>query len=261
MKAIFPATEARLKEWMAQPEVLGVLLVGSKSHEHADRLSDDDLEVLLTDESGARLSPTDFVEIFLEGEGQIAKLIYDTQYTTLSDLRRKASSNLDLDRWPYERAGILFDRDGTVQSAIKAAATMDAEFRQLRLLHATLDVGIAARRAEKTLKRSAQASARMLLARSVKALSRILFALEWRWVPLDHWLEAELQTLQDPTQAVPKLLQGLIETEPAPLLSALAGLEELLYAEGVPRPAGRRDLFFELIHPSRASERAIHGLF
>jgi hypothetical protein len=34
-----------------------------------------------------------------------------------------------------------------------------------------------------------------------------------------------------------------------------------LFAEGVPRAADRRALFYELLHPSRASERAIHGLY
>ena len=47
MYNIFPQTAARLSQWQSQPDVLGVLLVGSKSRGHADELSDDDLEVLL----------------------------------------------------------------------------------------------------------------------------------------------------------------------------------------------------------------------
>ena len=88
----------------------------------------------------------------------------------------------------------------------------------------------------------------------------MIFALEWRWVPLDHWWEAELRTLDDPAAVGPLLVEALVESTPAPLQEALARLEDRLYAEGVPHPAGRRDLFLELIHPSQAEERAIHGL-
>jgi hypothetical protein len=137
---------------------------------------------------------------------------------------------------------------------------MDAEFRHKRLLHATIDTTIAASRAAKTLRRGMEVAGRQLIARGAKALSRILFALEGRWVPMDHWLEAELKTLTDPTGAAPLLLTAVKSGSPAPLLEALQGLEEPLAAEGVPRPAARRALFYELVHASRAEERAMHGL-
>lgn len=261
MAKIFPQTEKRLAEWIAQPEVLGVLLVGSKSRGHNDALSDDDLEVLLTGEAFAKLAPGDCVEWYFEGEGSDRRLIHDTQYTSLSDLQRKAGSAIDLDHWPYEKAQILFDRDGSsVTQAIKAAASMSAEFRYARLRHATIDAGSAAGRAEKTLKRGFEGAGRLLVARSAKALARLLFALEWRWVPLDHWLEPELKTLADPSGAGPKLVEALVSGQPAPIREALKGLEDRLFEEGVPRPEDRLKLFFELIHPSNVAERAIHGL-
>ena len=261
MREIFPATAARVAVWADQPEVLGVVLIGSQSRGHADSLSDDDLEVLLTDEAAAARAPADCGELFFEGEGESRRLIYDTQYTSLSDLRRKAGSVHDLDHWPYERARVLFDRDGQTAAAVRAAGSMDPAFRQIRLLHATIDTGIAARRAEKTLRRGHQAAARLLIARGAKALSRVLFALNDRWVPLDHWLDSELRTISDPTGAAPLLIGALVSGRPERLLDALDGLEDLLAAEGVPRPPGRRDLFFELVHPGRAAERAIHGLY
>ena len=49
MQDIFPGTAEKLEEWKSRPEVLGVLLVGSKSRGYNDDLSDDDLEVLLGD--------------------------------------------------------------------------------------------------------------------------------------------------------------------------------------------------------------------
>jgi hypothetical protein len=261
MQAIFPATAARLEEWKAQPGVLGVLLVGSKSLGHNDALSDDDLEVLLTDEAFAQIAPAECGEVFVEGEGAARKLIYDVQYTAYSSLQQKSHSHHDLDHWPYERAGILFDRDGRVQAAVAAAARMDPAFRHTRLLHSTIDAWVAPRRAAKTLQRGADCAGRMIISRGAKALARVLFALEERWVPLDHWLEAELRTLDDPAQAGVLLCEAVSTGDPAPLEAALNRLEDRLFAEGVPRASERRALFYELLHPSRASERAIHGLY
>ena len=78
-RPIFAGTAARVAQWRVQPEVVGVLLVGSKSRGHADVLSDDDLEVLLTDEAFAQRVPTDCIELLEEGEGPQQKLIYDAQ--------------------------------------------------------------------------------------------------------------------------------------------------------------------------------------
>jgi len=260
MQAIFPETAARLEEWKQRPEVLGVLLVGSKSRGHADELSDDDLEVLLTDEAFAQIAPADCSELRIRGEGPQRKLIFDVQYTSLSDLKRKANSPFDLDHWPYERAGVLFDRDGSVAVAVAAAGRMDAEFRHKRLQHATIDALAAPSRAAKTLGRGAEGAGRLLIARGARALARIIFALESRWVPLDHWLEAELRTLDDPQQVGPALVSALTCGDPAPLQDALSRLEDRLAAEGIARPAERHVLFMELIHPARAAERAMHGL-
>jgi hypothetical protein len=98
------------------------------------------------------------------------------------------------------------------------------------------------------------------VARGAKALARALFALEWRWTPFDHWLERELVTLDDPLRIGPRIVAALRERRSAPLLEALTSLEDRLAEEGVARPAGRRALFLELIHSSRAEERARHAL-
>jgi hypothetical protein len=258
MSDIFPATAARLAEWQANPDVLGVLLVGSKSRGHTDALSDDDLEILLSDAAFAQLAPEACGEVLTQGEGASRRMIYDAQLTSLTALEDKATSILDLDHWPYERARVLFDRDGRVAQAVAAAGRMDSEFRRLRLLHATLDAWIAPRRAVKTIKRGYAGAARLGVTRGARALARVLFALEWRWMPLDHWLDAELATLDDPIQAGPRLVDALVTGDPAPLLAALDGLEDRLFSEGVPRPSDRIAVFYAVNHPTRAAERAVH---
>jgi hypothetical protein len=199
--------------------------------------------------------------VLIEGEGASRRIIFDTQYTTLTDLILKAGSPHDLHRWPYERARVLWDQDGHVQAAVEQAGRMAPEFRRLRLLHATIDAWVAPRRAAKTMRRGAEGAGRLIIVRGAKAMLRVLFALEGRWVPLDHWIEAELRTLDDPTGAGPLVIDALVRADPAPLEAALDGLEDRLADENVPRPAGRLALFYELLHPDRAAERAIQGLY
>ncbi|MNX75075.1 hypothetical protein D3C86_1065330 [compost metagenome] len=259
-QTLFPETAARLEAWRASDDVVGVLLVGSKCRGYGDALSDDDLEVLLTDEAHARLSPEATSEVVFSGEGASRKLVYDAYYTAISDLEGKVASPRDLDHWPYEQAQVLFDRDGRVEAAVRAAGRMDLAFRRLRLLHAGIDAYNAVYRAQKCKRRDFEAAVATNVARGAKALSRLLFALEGRWVPMDHWLEPELASLSDSEACVPLLLQALKTHDPDPLLQALTRLQSALEAEGFPAPSERAALFLTLIHPSRADERLIHGL-
>lgn len=260
MQEVFPQTARRLEEWKSDPKVLGVLLVGSKSRGYGDELSDDDLEVILTDESHSRLSPAATIEFLFVGEGESRRTVFDAYYTSLSDLRSKAASARDLDHWPYEAARVLFDRDGRVGAAVEAAAKMAPEFRRARLLHGTVDAGVAFRRASKTSGRGMEGAGRLIVSRGARALVRVVFALEWRWAPLDHWLEPALRGLPNGGRFADRLGEALLSGSSRPLAEELEELEERLHAEGVPRTPDRLTLFLELIHPSRAEERALHGL-
>jgi hypothetical protein len=250
----------KLEEWKRDPDVVGVVLVGSKTRGFNDALSDDDLEVLLDERAYAKLAPSECISLGYEGEGETKRLAYDAQLTSLADLVRKRTSPIDLDRWPYEKAVVLHDPSSRVAEAVAAAGRMDPEFRAIRLKHAMLDAAIAARRAEKTLKRGYEGAVRLLLARSARALLRIAFALESRWVPLEHWLERELETLPDPERVGPAALELLASPKPEIAFAALERLQPRLMEAGVPGPEGRLQLFLELIHPSRADERAIHAV-
>jgi hypothetical protein len=95
----------------------------------------------------------------------------------------------------------------------------------------------------------------------VRALTRVVFALEWRWAPLDHWWEKDLATLGDPHGARAPLLEAMRTLDPRPLETALGRLDGALAAEGVPaRPEARIELFLTLVHASNAVERARHAV-
>ena len=255
---LFEETLEAIEAWKARPEVIGIVHVGSKSRGHGDATSDDDLEIVLTEEAYSALTPAGCIEVLVNGQG---REIWDAQMLPLSDLMRKAGSTLDLDRWPYEQAPIVFDRDGRVSTVVANIGSMSSEFRSARILHGALDAGINAHRSQKARSRSQEVAARALIGRAALALTRIVFALERRWAPLDHWLEKELRTLEDPSAAADGIRDGLTNADPAAIFHALSRLEARLAADGFPTErAGRQALFAELIHPARAAERAVHGL-
>ena len=64
---LHPRTRERLADWRADPEVRGVLWVGSRSRGYGDQMSDDDLEILLTPEAHARITPGEDFEVEREG--------------------------------------------------------------------------------------------------------------------------------------------------------------------------------------------------
>src|SRR5439155_1263965 len=130
-----------------------------------------------------------------------------------------------------------------------------------RIRNGAVDGWVATRRLQKTLSRGAPVAIRLLATRAVRAIARVVFALEGRWVPLDHWFDAELGTLTDAAGALPHLRAGLEDTDPAPFEVALNALAPALEPWGVPSGLeGRRQLFLELVHPSRAAERRVHGI-
>ena len=258
--ALYPRTRERLLAWAADPEVEGVVWVGSKSRGHGDQFSDDDLDVLLTPAAFARVDPTDSFVMERDPVAVPPRLTYDAKLTSLAELRAKTGSHADIDHWPYEQAPVLFDRDGEVAKAVQAAAHLPPAFRTARIQHGALDVVLAVARAKKTVMRNLPASTHLLVARGAKALTRVLFALEHRWAPLDHWLEPELASLADPHAAGALLIEALTQGRYEPLQEALTRLQPLLEREGVPEPTGYGRLQMEIMHPARAAERAIHGL-
>lgn len=258
--ALNPETMARLAEWQADDHVLGALLVGSKASGYADARSDDDLEVVLAAETYARLAPPACHEYRMV-EDASPQLRYDALFVSLAGLQQKAESPLDIDHWPYASARILFDRTGDVGERVRQAAAMPEPFQRVRILHAAVDLWVATNRAAKTTARGFPAAGRMTVVRGAKALTRILFALERRWVPPDHWLEAELPTLRDPHGAVPCLRAAIAEFDPDALAAGLERLEPALVPFGFPLArAERNGVLLGIVHESRTAERAIHAL-
>ncbi|GCE22239.1 hypothetical protein [Dictyobacter kobayashii] len=256
MTHLFPETAQFIHSLQKNENVLGILLVGSKSQGHDDSDSDDDLEVVVT-ETLHNLVP----RIEQYHDPVTHKLRYDIRYTTLSALKQKVVSPLDTEHWPYEHASVLYDaQDGLIRDLCTAVAEMDASFRTLRIRYAAVSTTVAIGKACKALQRGYKTSSQLVVSRGAIMLARLLFALEWRWKPTDHWLEPELLTLKDPAQASLLLLEAVRSSSPYALREAMNRLENTFLQE-VPNREERAHLYGQIMHFSHASQREIHTLF
>jgi hypothetical protein len=256
----YERTLERVAEFARDPEVLGVVWVGSRSRGYGDAMADDDLDVLLTPAAHAKVDPADSFVMERHPTADPPRLVFDAYLTSLEALQAKAASPRDVDHWPYEHARVLFARTPAVEEAVRAAAAMGEAFRRARIQHGALDAVVAIARARKAEKRELPAATAMLIARGAKAITRVLFALEHRWTPLDHWLDPELASLEDPVGAVSALVDAITGGRWEDLQTALDRLQPQLQAEGCPPPGAYGPFQALLLHPDRAPERAIHGL-
>jgi hypothetical protein len=253
-------TRERVADWECDDEVRGILLVGSKSLGFDDRFSDDDLYVILTEPAfRRRLRARPYVWLAQSGSA-LPPVIYDVAYTSARTLGARQASPRDSDHWEFERARMLLDR-GSLAQIVDRLASMPEQFRRARLRHGVLDADFAQRRASKTWRRRGATFVTNLLAsRAAEALLRVVFALEWRWVPLEHWLEPELASLADPAGVSHLLAEALATGDRRPVAQAIERLEPVLDFEGV-RRGGDPALRTSLLHPDAAAERRIHGLW
>lgn len=255
-----PATIDLIEALVPDERVVAVLLRGSASFGMADDRSDDDLVVVVDQEvPGARLLGPRRLVVTVP-DGHRTTVVCDAMLQTLAELDRLRRSTADTDRWPFEQARVLHAVDGRAGAAVGRLASMDPDFREQRIRHGLLDVVIAADRARTCEARRQVVEQRLILIRGARALSRVLFAMEWRWVPLDQWLTFGLSTLHDGAACSRLVVDVLSDLSWRPLALAETRLrvvlEDLL-------PAVRWDrtgLRSALRGPGAHQQRAVHGL-
>lgn len=257
---LFPTTIELIAALTRADGVDAVMVRGSASYHLADDMSDDDVVVVvdLLAEVPFEIRPRRLVLTVPDGPG--TRVVCDTTVQSVASLRRLRQSNSDTDRWPFEQTRVIHARDRRAKSAVGQLASMDPAFRELRIRHGFLDVVLAADRARTCEARGQVVENRLILSRGTRALSRVLFALEWRWVPLDQWLTFGLSTLHDRADCSQLVADVLQELSWRPLLEAERRLRPVLQ-DLLPSLAwDRPSLWSALRGPGAREQRSTHGL-
>lgn len=160
MHHFFLTTIVRVIALRKQREVLGICLVGSKSRGFDHARSDDDLDVLITDDTFSHTAPDALVEQHFDTQGTMPKLCTDLRYLSQQMVQDKRASPLDADHWPYTGASY-----GCIQERIMILGQMDPGFRRQHVTYAVLSTTIAIRKTCKAMRRGYAISAHLSLAR------------------------------------------------------------------------------------------------
>jgi hypothetical protein len=242
----------------SDPLVDVILLKGSASLGIDYAGMDDDLEIVLNRAHPAAIGDFRRLALVCPGQGK-GGIVCDATLTTSAALERRTHVDVDSERWPYEQARVLYALSTTTVSCVRALASMSSTFRDARLRHGYVDIQLAIYRGRQC-QRDGRALERSVLAmRGAKALARTLFAIEWRWVPLDHWLSTSLLTLLDPSNCVSCLEHTIMQCSIEPLAVASDRLDSFLPSL-LPSHVWSRDNLAQLAKSGGRRERLRHGL-
>lgn len=239
----------------ATPEVQGVLLVGSRSMGFNGSDSDYDLEIIVDDAFYDRLDYRNRLALIWDGEPFQSRLIADTYSQSRSQMEQKVSSLLDVHHWPYEAAGLWYDRDGEIAPLMARLAQFPEQHWEPRLHVHHVDFWYQVGRARKIAERQSRVNYALVLTRAAHAYIKTVFVLNRRWPPLMHWAEQSLARAElalRPTDDVALLEQVLTRLEWEPLQTLAEGLLPLMAQAGTTLQEDRLHQFLVVLGPEYA---------
>jgi hypothetical protein len=228
--------EALLAQAQSDPDVVGLVLAGSRGKGFQTARSDYDVHLIVRDEAAARYRArypqqrTAFGDLILLSPADFA------DYATWGSATHWA-------RYGLARARVLIDRDGTIGPLVAEKGAVPEE-RRLPLVRGALGAYInSVYRSAKCWRDGNWLGARLEAADSLGHMLVVLFGLEGRHHPYFGYLERELRAV--PLRDCPMPTEELLAAIDAILASGdLAPQQQLLgVVEGCCRAAGLGEIF------------------
>jgi uncharacterized protein DUF4037 len=205
-----PSVLAALRDHLARPETLGLMLCGSRVLGWAEPGGDYDALVLVTPEHFRSL-PAEATLIWMFAEGETPRrMIGDFSLISTDVLEESLRSPLDIDHWLYVDAVVLHDRTGTLETWRRRLAAFPEEGWAERAMHQYMELAIALHYAVVDDVRGFPVDRQMNLFRAGLAGIRLWFTLRRRWAPPLKWWTREVERLdiRPDTRAV---LEGAVQ--------------------------------------------------
>lgn len=114
-----------LSDYGTDAQVLGIIQVGSVAKGYADKHSDVDLEIVVTEDKYNGLERNSQKTVHAEK--------YDLRFTTAIKLRRIRNSDADEDHWDYQESIVIQDKASILQKILNQIITYDEGTRVDRL--------------------------------------------------------------------------------------------------------------------------------
>ncbi len=243
--------EAFLKPYLEMTDALGILLVGSSSRAYRDALSDQDLEVIVTDAFYAHLPLDQRLR-----HDQETELLFLPQ----SDFLAKKNSPADIDHWTYEDCVVLHDPHGLLEDELIKIALLPLDLRAARLKLHYFEFLFSAQRLDKLLTRGDELNVRLALAHAATNLIKLIFLLNHRWPPVIHWTAQSLTNLPENLPHFKAQLTEFLRQPSAPLSRQLIQeVDHLLERQGFSFVLNKTAMLVEVVGPAFRSIRESYG--
>ncbi|MCL1989816.1 MAG: hypothetical protein FWG67_02895 [Defluviitaleaceae bacterium] len=179
--------ENYINELKENSEILGILLIGSSSRLYKDDLSDQDYEVIVTDDY---YKNNNLKVIFIEGRKA------EFLYLPISDYEKKIESPCNIDHWPIENHELIYDKDRKIEELTIKILMQDYELVKKKLKLHYFEFIFLALRFEKLLKRGSELNCLMTIAIMNYSVIKLLFLLKGKWPPIIYWAEQNLNEIE-----------------------------------------------------------------
>lgn len=189
----------------SNPEILGVLLVGSTSRFYGDALSDVDLEVIVSDAYYDGLDVSQILSTREWGFGNV-----ETFFISKGDFLAKKNSTSDPEHWTYEECVILHDREGLLASELPKIRAISPPTAAARVRLHYFEFLFEIRRMSKLLSRGNELNTRLAAGHAALSLLKFVSIASNRWPPVPHWGSQMLDQIEGLPTALKELVVQLL---------------------------------------------------
>lgn len=183
-----------IEPYLEMEGVIGIYVLGSSTRPFRDKLSDYDIEVVVTDEIYLSL-PDEKKHVFVIDKGPPRRVDHEFYLRPVGEFEGLIDSMQDLFHYSYQHAVILHDPRGRIAEVIARLAELPDDLRRVRMRVHYLEFLFSLGRARKTSERGGDINLQLLYGEAIIALVKLLFLVKGSWPATRHWSEQELRLL------------------------------------------------------------------
>jgi predicted nucleotidyltransferase len=213
MKSRAKLIEKLMKELSVDESVLAVVQVGSTAKGYADKHSDVDLEVVVTEDR--------YNELAKNSQKIVHTDKYDLIYTTINKLRQVRDSDRDEDHWNYKNSIVLLDKTHAMLEILNGIIRYNEASRVDRLKRYFCAYWENTLSSWSCLEHKNRRGARIYTAIAVQELVRLLFNFNHLWTPRLQWAFKEIYLLSSKPEKLQTQLESMLRQPETGKLSRL----------------------------------------
>jgi predicted nucleotidyltransferase len=248
----------KIEEYMLDPNILGIMLWGSRATGFSSPDSDWDALLLVENEYYDSLSILETAYVVTEGEGEQRRVLIDFSLWSEECAQQILESPHDIDHWAWVEGLIIYDPQLKMSEWKTRIAKYPEEEHEERLKSKFVQLVVARYYAMTTHKRGLVADSKINLYRAILCAINLWFSLKKSWTPSLKWWSKHVKQMDMPEN----IFNLFISTLEAPTLKKIIKIEKYLKNEiikqGYDFPDDFLSVLLETVHKTGRSWASQH---